>query len=230
MLLFSFTWISSLICNNPQDRLIPWQAPEITTVSLASSQSCCRRLYNWLKVSPYRPDQQVEEDDDLMDESQGKGIRVLGVAFAPGRYVRLFLLCPALHWPYAHLTLALDSSYTGLIHSAYTDFTLTLYLLYTDFTLTLHWPYTQLTLTLKSHYSYLTLTLHSPYTYLTLTTLLSLLVEIQIILYSPPFGRKEPKVISAVNVFSLQPKNYLPSMFSNGTKMQLKTLNMRIWH
>lgn len=49
-------------------------------------QSCCRRLYNWLKVSPYRPDQQLEEDDDLMDESQGKGIRVLGVAYAPSRY------------------------------------------------------------------------------------------------------------------------------------------------
>lgn len=43
-------------------------------------------MYNWLKVAPYRPDQQVEEDDDLMDESQGKGIRVLGVAYAPSRY------------------------------------------------------------------------------------------------------------------------------------------------
>lgn len=53
---------------------------------LSFLQSCCRRLYNWLKVSPYRPDQQVEEDDDLMDESQGKGIRVLGVAYAPSRY------------------------------------------------------------------------------------------------------------------------------------------------
>ena len=55
-------------------------------------KSCCRRLYNWLKVAPYRPDQQVEEDDDLMDESQGKGIRVLGVAYAPSRCVsNLFL-------------------------------------------------------------------------------------------------------------------------------------------
>jgi len=50
-------------------------------------QSCCKKLYNCLKVAPYRPDQQVEEDDDLMDESQGKGIRVLGVAFASGRYI-----------------------------------------------------------------------------------------------------------------------------------------------
>ncbi len=38
-------------------------------------------------MSPYRPDQQVEEDDDLMDESQGNGIRVLGVAFASSRYI-----------------------------------------------------------------------------------------------------------------------------------------------
>lgn len=52
-----------------------------------SLKSCCRRLYNWLKVAPYRPDQQVEEDDDLMDENQGKGIRVLGVAYAPSRCV-----------------------------------------------------------------------------------------------------------------------------------------------
>uniref|UniRef100_A0A671S590 Transcription elongation factor SPT6-like n=1 Tax=Sinocyclocheilus anshuiensis TaxID=1608454 RepID=A0A671S590_9TELE len=47
-------------------------------------KSCCKKLYNCLKVASYRPDQQVEEDDDLMDESQGKGIRVLGVAFASG--------------------------------------------------------------------------------------------------------------------------------------------------
>lgn len=38
-------------------------------------------------MAPYRPDQQVEEDDDLMDESQGKGIRVMGVAYAPSRFV-----------------------------------------------------------------------------------------------------------------------------------------------
>lgn len=55
-------------------------------------QSCCRKLYNWLKVAPYRPDQQVEEDDDLMDDVQGKGIRVLGVAFASGRYWPLLFI------------------------------------------------------------------------------------------------------------------------------------------
>ncbi|XP_076154074.1 transcription elongation factor SPT6 [Alosa pseudoharengus] len=48
-------------------------------------RSCCKKLCNWLKVAPYRPEQQMEEDDDLMDETQGKGIRVLGVAYAGGR-------------------------------------------------------------------------------------------------------------------------------------------------
>uniref|UniRef100_A0A671TZC7 SPT6 homolog, histone chaperone and transcription elongation factor n=1 Tax=Sparus aurata TaxID=8175 RepID=A0A671TZC7_SPAAU len=34
---------------------------------------------------------QVEEDDDLMDESQGKGIRVLGVAYAPSRDAQMIM-------------------------------------------------------------------------------------------------------------------------------------------
>lgn len=38
-------------------------------------------------MAPYRPDQQVEEDDDFMDENQGKGIRVLGIAFSSARYL-----------------------------------------------------------------------------------------------------------------------------------------------
>uniref|UniRef100_A0A3P8TS79 Transcription elongation factor SPT6 n=1 Tax=Amphiprion percula TaxID=161767 RepID=A0A3P8TS79_AMPPE len=68
--------------------LYPQMAKELKSKLTAEAKesivrSCCRRLYNWLKVAPYRPDQQVEEDDDLMDESQGKGIRVLGVAYAP---------------------------------------------------------------------------------------------------------------------------------------------------
>ncbi|XP_034062547.1 transcription elongation factor SPT6 [Gymnodraco acuticeps] len=62
----------------------------ITEAKESIVRSCCRRLYNWLKVAPYRPDQQVEEDDDLMDESQGKGIRVLGVAYAPSRDTPVF--------------------------------------------------------------------------------------------------------------------------------------------
>lgn len=43
-------------------------------------------------MAPYRPDHLAEEDDDLMDESQGKGFRVLGVAYAPSRFVFLFFL------------------------------------------------------------------------------------------------------------------------------------------
>ncbi|XP_029303416.1 transcription elongation factor SPT6 isoform X3 [Cottoperca gobio] len=62
----------------------------ITEAKESIVRACCRRLYNWLKVAPYRPDQQVEEDDDLMDESQGKGIRVLGVAYAPSRDTPVF--------------------------------------------------------------------------------------------------------------------------------------------
>ncbi|XP_072099804.1 transcription elongation factor SPT6 [Mobula birostris] len=47
---------------------------------------CSRKLYNWLKVAPYRPDQQNEEDDDdFMEENQSKGVRVLGLAFASER-------------------------------------------------------------------------------------------------------------------------------------------------
>ncbi|KAF0038603.1 hypothetical protein F2P81_009087 [Scophthalmus maximus] len=75
--------------------LYPQMAKELKSKLIAEAKesivrSCCRRLYNWLKVSPYRPDQQVEEDDDLMDESQGKGIRVLGVAYAPSRDTPVF--------------------------------------------------------------------------------------------------------------------------------------------
>uniref|UniRef100_A0A3Q4B8K3 Transcription elongation factor SPT6 n=1 Tax=Mola mola TaxID=94237 RepID=A0A3Q4B8K3_MOLML len=73
--------------------LYPQMAKELKSkliVEAKESISCCRRLYNWLKVAPYRPDQLVEEDDDLMEESQGKGIRVLGVAYAPSRDTPVF--------------------------------------------------------------------------------------------------------------------------------------------
>uniref|UniRef100_A0A3Q3MQZ6 SPT6 homolog, histone chaperone and transcription elongation factor n=1 Tax=Mastacembelus armatus TaxID=205130 RepID=A0A3Q3MQZ6_9TELE len=74
--------------------LYPQMAKELKSKLIAEAKesiSCCRRLYNWLKVAPYRPDQQVEEDDDLMDESQGKGIRVLGVAYAPSRDAQMIM-------------------------------------------------------------------------------------------------------------------------------------------
>ncbi|XP_066551774.1 transcription elongation factor SPT6 isoform X1 [Amia ocellicauda] len=75
--------------------LYPQMAKELKNKLIAEAKeniikSCSRKLYNWLKVAPYRPDQQVEEDEDLMDENQGKGIRVLGVAFATGRDTPVF--------------------------------------------------------------------------------------------------------------------------------------------
>ncbi|XP_023646777.1 transcription elongation factor SPT6 isoform X1 [Paramormyrops kingsleyae] len=78
-----------------QQFLYPQMAKELRNKLLAEAKdhiikACSRKLYNWLKVAPYRPDQQVEEDDDLMDETQGKGIRVLGVAFASGRDTPVF--------------------------------------------------------------------------------------------------------------------------------------------
>ncbi|XP_062328913.1 transcription elongation factor SPT6-like [Osmerus eperlanus] len=55
------------------------------------TKACSRKLYNWLKVAPYRPDQQMEEDEEeLMTEAQGKGIRVLGVAFSSSRDAPVF--------------------------------------------------------------------------------------------------------------------------------------------
>uniref|UniRef100_A0AAR2LXK0 Transcription elongation factor spt6 n=1 Tax=Pygocentrus nattereri TaxID=42514 RepID=A0AAR2LXK0_PYGNA len=79
-----------------QQFLYPQMAKELKNKLIAEAKenivkSCCRKLYNCLKVAPYRPDQQIEEDDDLMDESQGKGIRVLGVAFASGRDAHMLM-------------------------------------------------------------------------------------------------------------------------------------------
>ncbi|XP_061104360.1 transcription elongation factor SPT6 [Conger conger] len=78
-----------------QQFLYPQMAKELKNKLISEAKEnivkgCCRKLYNWLKVAPYKPDQQVEEDDDLMDESQGKGIRVLGVAFASSRDTPVF--------------------------------------------------------------------------------------------------------------------------------------------
>ncbi|CAB1347925.1 unnamed protein product [Coregonus sp. 'balchen'] len=65
--------------------LYPQMAKELKNKLIAEAKeniikACSRKLYNWLKVAPYRPDQQVEEEDEeLMSEAQGKGIRVLGI-------------------------------------------------------------------------------------------------------------------------------------------------------
>nr|XP_014354517.1 PREDICTED: transcription elongation factor SPT6 isoform X2 [Latimeria chalumnae] len=70
--------------------LYPQMAKELKNKLLAEAKEhvikCCnRKLYNWLKVAPYRLDQQAEEDEDFLDDTQGKGIRVLGMAFTSSR-------------------------------------------------------------------------------------------------------------------------------------------------
>ncbi|KAL7976079.1 hypothetical protein Chor_009757 [Crotalus horridus] len=70
--------------------LYPQMAKELMNRLLLEAKecvmkACSRKLYNWLKVASYRPDQQVEEEEDFLDESQGKGIRVLGIAFSSAR-------------------------------------------------------------------------------------------------------------------------------------------------
>ncbi|XP_010894715.3 transcription elongation factor SPT6 [Esox lucius] len=74
--------------------LYPQMAKELKNKLIAEAKeniikACSRKLYNWLKVAPYRPDQQVEEEE-LMSEAQGKGIRVLGVAFSSSRDTPVF--------------------------------------------------------------------------------------------------------------------------------------------
>ncbi|XP_029528380.1 transcription elongation factor SPT6-like [Oncorhynchus nerka] len=76
--------------------LYPQMAKELKNKLIAEAKeniikACSRKLYNWLKVAPYRPDQQVEEEDEeLMSEAHGKGIRVLGVAFSSSRDTPVF--------------------------------------------------------------------------------------------------------------------------------------------
>ena len=45
---------------------------------LYSLQSCCRKLYSWLKVAPFSSEQYENEDEDW---STAKGIRVLGISY-----------------------------------------------------------------------------------------------------------------------------------------------------
>uniref|UniRef100_A0A673BVZ9 SPT6 homolog, histone chaperone and transcription elongation factor n=1 Tax=Sphaeramia orbicularis TaxID=375764 RepID=A0A673BVZ9_9TELE len=65
--------------------LYPQMAKELKSKLTAEAKESIVRL-NWKLFN-----QQVEEDDDLMDESQGKGIRVLGVAYAPSRDAQMIM-------------------------------------------------------------------------------------------------------------------------------------------
>lgn len=42
---------------------------------------CCRKMYNWIKVAPYKPAFEVDDDDYDWDPS--RGIRVMGVSYVP---------------------------------------------------------------------------------------------------------------------------------------------------
>ena len=45
-------------------------------------QTCCSKLYNWLKVAPYQPEQQLdEEDEDLIANK----VRIMGVTYPTDR-------------------------------------------------------------------------------------------------------------------------------------------------
>ncbi|XP_053682343.1 transcription elongation factor SPT6 isoform X2 [Sabethes cyaneus] len=66
--------------------ILPELRRELQTILLEESKDavlkvCCRKLYNWIKVAPYSPSFDVEDDDYEWDTS--RGIRVMGVAFVP---------------------------------------------------------------------------------------------------------------------------------------------------
>lgn len=42
---------------------------------------CCRKMYNWIKVAPFKPAFEVDDDDYDWDHS--RGIRVMGVGYVP---------------------------------------------------------------------------------------------------------------------------------------------------
>ena len=46
-------------------------------------QSCCIKLYGYLKVAPYQPEQLLDEDED--DYTADNGVRVMGIAYEQDR-------------------------------------------------------------------------------------------------------------------------------------------------
>uniref|UniRef100_UPI00358E2347 transcription elongation factor SPT6 isoform X2 n=1 Tax=Myxine glutinosa TaxID=7769 RepID=UPI00358E2347 len=68
--------------------LYPQLGREIRHRLLAEAQThvircCAQKLRSFLQVAPYQPDQQQEDDDDLMGDSGTRGLRVLGLAYSP---------------------------------------------------------------------------------------------------------------------------------------------------
>ncbi|XP_055593404.1 transcription elongation factor SPT6 [Uranotaenia lowii] len=69
-----------------QKMILPDMRKELQSIVLQESKDavlkiCCRKLYNWIKVGPYVPAFEVDEDDYDFDTS--RGIRVMGLAFVP---------------------------------------------------------------------------------------------------------------------------------------------------
>ncbi|XP_055642141.1 transcription elongation factor SPT6 isoform X2 [Toxorhynchites rutilus septentrionalis] len=66
--------------------VLPDLRRELQSILLEESKDavlkiCCRKLYNWIKVAPYSP--AFEVDDDDYDWETSRGIRVMGVAYVP---------------------------------------------------------------------------------------------------------------------------------------------------
>ncbi|XP_055550196.1 transcription elongation factor SPT6 [Wyeomyia smithii] len=66
--------------------ILPELGRELQSILLEESKDavlkvCCRKLYNWIKVAPYSPAFDIEDDDYEWDIS--RGIRVMGVAYVP---------------------------------------------------------------------------------------------------------------------------------------------------
>lgn len=65
--------------------VIPDLKMELKRILLAEAKesvlkACCRKLYNWIKVAPYKVDFPDEEEDDW---DTSKGIKVMAIAYVP---------------------------------------------------------------------------------------------------------------------------------------------------
>lgn len=65
--------------------ILPDLKTELRRVLLAEAKeavlkACCRKLYNWIKISPYKTTFPEEDDDDW---NTSKGVKVMSIAFVP---------------------------------------------------------------------------------------------------------------------------------------------------
>ena len=59
-------------------------------------QACCSKLYSYLRIAPYQPEQQLDDDDEDYDTSNG--IRAMGVAFVTDKWVLYFYFSMLVCW------------------------------------------------------------------------------------------------------------------------------------